>query len=254
MTDLERRRTSFAGVAAQYERARPGYPEAAVVWLAERLRIEPGRDVLDLGAGTGKLTRQLVRLGARVVAVEPLEEMRAELERSVPGVDSLAATAEAIPLANGSVDAVTCGSAFHWFDAGAALREMHRVLRRDGGVGLVWNTRDESDPLQQEISALIKDDLSDDRAAARDVVLRSGLFGDQGYMTCPHEQWLSLPDLVDRVASTSFVASLQEDERGRLLDRIRALVVDVSEPIRFAYVTEAFAFARLDRNSLERGI
>jgi len=131
---------------------------------------------------------------------------------------------------------------------------MHRVLRRDGGVGLVWNTRDESDPLQQEISALIKDDLSDDRAAARDVVLRSGLFGDQGYMTCPHEQWLSLPDLVDRVASTSFVASLQEDERGRLLDRIRALVVDVSEPIRFAYVTEAFAFARLDRNSLERGI
>jgi ubiquinone/menaquinone biosynthesis C-methylase UbiE len=114
--EIQRRATSFGAFAEEYDRARPSYPDEAVSWLADRLGIGPGRDVLDLGAGTGKLTQQVAALGARVVAVEPLDTMRAQLERAVPGVEVLAGAAEAIPLADSCVDVVTCGQAFHWFD------------------------------------------------------------------------------------------------------------------------------------------
>ena len=111
----DRYRFSFEGVAEQYERARPLYSDEAVAWLVERLGIGPGWTVLDLAAGTGKLTRQIVALGAAVVAVEPGDEMRGVLERVVPAAEALAGTAEEIPLPAGSVDAVTVGQAFHWF-------------------------------------------------------------------------------------------------------------------------------------------
>ena len=110
--------------------------------------------MLDLAAGTGKLTRLLVPSGANVIAVEPVREMRAELERRVPAVAALAGTAEQIPLADGYVDAVTVGQAFHWFDADEALREIHRVLQPGGGVALVWNARDERNPLQAALSEI----------------------------------------------------------------------------------------------------
>ena len=122
-------RLSFETVADAYERARPGYAPAAVEWIAERL---PFGRVLDLAAGTGKLTRQLVARGADVVAVEPGEEMRAVLARVVPGVEVLAGSAEAIPLPDESVDTVTVAQAFHWFRAEEALAEIHRVLRPGG--------------------------------------------------------------------------------------------------------------------------
>ena len=132
----------FSAAAEVYERARPGYPDEAVAWVAELLGIAPGRDVLDLAAGTGKLTRQLVPFGARIVAVEPIDAMRAELERAVPGVEALAGSAEAIPLPDTSVDAVTCAQAFHWFRPEAAVAEIRRVLRPGGGLALLWNGRD----------------------------------------------------------------------------------------------------------------
>ena len=119
-------------VAESYERRRPEYPPAIVEWLGDRLDLEPGTTVLDLAAGTGKFTRSLVTTGARVIAVEPLDEMRAQLEAALPGVEALAGTAEAIPLPDESVDAVTAAAAFHWFDTEPALAEIHeshRVLR-----------------------------------------------------------------------------------------------------------------------------
>ena len=124
--------TAFADVAGAYERARPGYPEEAVRWLAGPQPL----DVVDLGAGTGKLTRALIALGHRVVAVEPLDEMRAELEVALPGARALAGSAEAIPLPDASKDVVTSAQAFHWFDHDAALPEIARVLR-PGGVAIV---------------------------------------------------------------------------------------------------------------------
>src|SRR5690349_6622753 len=144
----------FATAADAYERGRPGYPEEAIAWMAERLDLREGRNLLDLAAGTGKLTRTLVPFGAHVVAVEPIDEMREQLFRALPDVDAFDGTAESIPLPDGSVDAVTCGQAFHWFRAEQALKEIHRVLRPAGGLALVWNVRDLSDPLQARVNEI----------------------------------------------------------------------------------------------------
>jgi ubiquinone/menaquinone biosynthesis C-methylase UbiE len=151
----DRYRFSFETVAEQYERARPLYADEAVAWAAGLLGIGPGVPVLDLAAGTGKLTRQLVALGAGVVAVEPGDEMRGVLERVVPQARALAGLAEAIPLADGSVQAVTVGQAFHWFDAEPAFAEIRRVVRPGGGFALLWNSWDENDPLLGPIDRLL---------------------------------------------------------------------------------------------------
>ncbi len=148
---------SFDGVAEQYERARPEYADEAVDWTVDRLGLAPGSRVLDLAAGTGKLTRQLMRRGLDVVAVEPGDEMRRVLQRMLPEVEALAGTAEAIPLPEASVDAVTVGQAFHWFERDAALAEMARVLRPGGGIALLWNRWDEEDPLLSRVDALLRE-------------------------------------------------------------------------------------------------
>jgi SAM-dependent methyltransferase len=245
--DVRLRATSFGTVAGEYERARPDYPEEAVSWLADRLGIGPGRDVLDLGAGTGKLTRQIAALGARVVAVEPLDAMRVELERAVPGVETLAGTAEVVPLADASVDAVTCAQAFHWFDADHALPEIWRVLRPGGGVGLIWNLRDESDPFQAELSAIVGENDRDLTGEAHFVhaVTRSGLFGDVERMSCSNQQLLPRAQLVERIASMSTVAALDDRDRARVYGRVEAFAKAAAEPIRLAYVTDAYSFHRL---------
>src|SRR5262245_57888935 len=136
------RASSFGEVAEAYERARPGYPDDAVRWLTG---AEPC-DVVDLGAGTGKLTRSLVGLGHRVIAVEPLPGMLEQLRGAVPRATALSGSAEAIPLADASADVVVCAQSFHWFDHETALPEIARVLRPGGRLALVWNTRDDRDP------------------------------------------------------------------------------------------------------------
>ncbi|HSC93184.1 MAG TPA: class I SAM-dependent methyltransferase [Gaiellaceae bacterium] len=238
----------FTAAADAYERARPGYPAAAVAWLAERLAIGPGRTVLDLAAGTGKLTRSLVPLGARVVAVEPVAAMRSKLQQAAPEAEALEGTAEAIPLGDGSVDTVLVAQAFHWFDARAALREIHRVLAPGGGIGLVWNLRDDADELTRrteellaphkvEVSGLWAFDVEGD-------LTRSGRFGPVEAATWPHEQRLDLDTFVDRFASTSYVADLPAGPREELLAELRRLGREAGEPIVVRYVTEAFAARR----------
>ena len=144
MTDRDthlQRAQSFGDVAEAYQQARPTYPAAAVDWV---LAAAPGHDVLDLAAGTGKLTRTIIAAGANVTAVEPLDGMRAQLQAAYPDVPVHAGTAEQIPLDDESVDAVLVGQAFHWFDADGALNEIARVLRPGGVLGLLWNIRDDS--------------------------------------------------------------------------------------------------------------
>jgi SAM-dependent methyltransferase len=241
--------SGFATAADAYERGRPGYPEEAMVWLAERLRLDPGRDVLDLAAGTGKLTRALVPFGARVIAIEPIDEMREQLFRALPDVDAFDGTAEAIPLPDGSVDAVTCGQAFHWFRAGEALREIHRVLRPGGALALVWNMRDLSDPLQGRIHEILEPYGAGVRSyrefGPKEAVDASGLFGPVEHRSWPYVQRLSRAHLVDRIASVSYIAILDPDTRAGVLSQVLDAAEGLPEPISIPYTTEVFAANRL---------
>ena len=143
--------TSFAGQAALYARLRPEYPAAAI-----DLALPAGASrVLDLGAGTGKLTGSLLARGLQVIAVEPLESMLAELHRGLPGAVAVSGAAEGIPLADSTVDAVLVGQAFHWFDPALALPEMARVLRPGGTLSLLWNHDDDTDPLVLEVQSAL---------------------------------------------------------------------------------------------------
>jgi SAM-dependent methyltransferase len=230
--------------AELYERGRPGYPAAAIARIAERLELRPGRTVLDLAAGTGKLTRLLVPTGANVIAVEPVREMRLELERRVRGIAVLAGTAERMPLTDGYVDAVTVGQAFHWFKPDKALREIHRVLRPGGGVALIWNARDERNPVQAALSEII-DPLEGDTPRRKQRDWRSLLADSGRFERCEralfeHEQIVDEQGLVERVVSISFIASASRDVRTHVEERVRAIARDAEQPIRLPYMTELY--------------
>jgi SAM-dependent methyltransferase len=235
--------------ADRYERGRPDYPAAAIAAIAERCGLQPGRTVLDLAAGTGKLTRLLVPTGAAVLAVEPVPEMRAELERHVRGVAALGGTAERIPLADRYVDVVTVGQAFHWFDADAALREIHRVLKPGGSVALIWNARDERDALQAALSEII-DRLEGDTPRRKQrnwktLLADSGLFERTERLLFEHAQLLDEQGVVDRVTSISFIAAAAPAVRTDVEARVRTLVAGVATPMRLPYMTELYlGFAR----------
>jgi SAM-dependent methyltransferase len=145
----------FDAVVGPYARTRPGYPPEALDWLAAQAAIAPGARVLDLAAGTGKLTSSLVARGYAVTAVEPLPGMREQLAATVPGAAVLAGRAEQIPLADRSVDVVCVAQAFHWFDPWQALDEIARVLVPSGSLALCWNLWDLSDDAQAALDAIV---------------------------------------------------------------------------------------------------
>jgi SAM-dependent methyltransferase len=218
----------YQASADTYEQARPGYSEAAVAHLVDGLHFSPGGTVVDLGAGTGKLTRALVGRGGHTLAVEPVEAMRRIFASLLPEVPVLGATAEALPLRRGSVAAVAVGQAFHWFDASAALAEIHRVLRPGGRMGLVWNVRDESVDWVAALTRLI------DSHVGAGPTFRSGawhrafdhtsLFGPLHAATFPNEQRVDVNGVLARVASISYIAALPEAERRRVGDQVRVLL------------------------------
>jgi SAM-dependent methyltransferase len=213
----------FSRSAGAYERGRPEYPAAAIDVLVSELRT--GARVLDLAAGTGKLTRPLVAVGLEVIAVEPVAEMRAVLPASVRALDG---TAEAIPLDAAAVDAVTVGQAFHWFDGDAALAEIHRVLKPGGLLALVWNVRVEDDPVNRALDDLLEPYRAGTPAhrwsAWRGAFERTRLFGPLEQHEFASEQRLDAAGMEARVASISFIAALDAPERERVVERARALV------------------------------
>jgi SAM-dependent methyltransferase len=236
---------SFERVADLYERVRPEYPGEILAWFAERLDLRRGRTVLDLGAGTGKLTRALVATGAHVIAVEPGDAMRAQLERAVPEAEAIAGGAEAIPLADGSVDAVTAGQSFHWFRPAEAVAEVHRVLRPGGGLALAWNRRDQDDELQREITELIAPHVPPGRTAVtkggwHEALEQSGLFGpiEERQVRFTHE--LETHVFLGRILSVSFVASAPPDARASLERRLRELAAARGGRVEFRYLTLAY--------------
>jgi SAM-dependent methyltransferase len=185
-----------------------------------------------------------------VIAVEPIDEMRDVLERAAPEAEALGGTAEELTLDDASVDAVTAAQAFHWFDHGRALPEIHRVLRPGGGVGLIWNSRDLDDPLQERLDELVGPyrhvaprQLDRTWRAAVD---GSPLFGDVQERAFPWAQPITRDGLAERVSSTSVVAALPEPERDKLLQRVRAAAGDLDEPFPLRYRTDVFVFRAVD--------
>ena len=239
-------RVGFGRAARAYERARPAYPAEAVAWLAERLDLRPGRTVVDLGAGTGKLSGLLVPTGARVVAVEPVDEMRRLLER-IAGVEVLAGTAEAIPLPDASTDAVSVAEAFHWFNGDEALGEIHRVLRPACALALVWNRLDGTDPVSAAFQEVIERYRGHPPVAGssrgREAFDRTTLFTPLELRTFANAQELDADTLADRAASESSIAILPEERRREVRGVVRALAWTKTKVV-LRYVTEVYISRR----------
>jgi SAM-dependent methyltransferase len=218
----------FTRAGEDYELGRPGYPDGAVSLLASELGIGPGRTVVDLAAGTGKLTRSLQPLGAHLIAVEPLAEMRERLSAALPGVETADGTAEALPLETASVDAVLVAQAFHWFDAAAAATEIDRVLRPGGGLAVLRNSWDESvgwvARVQDLVHAYAGNTPRHDTSPWREQVDATGLYSRFSECTFVHVVLGDLDALLARVASVSYISALDERERTHVLDEVRTIV------------------------------
>jgi ubiquinone/menaquinone biosynthesis C-methylase UbiE len=228
---------SFGAVADAYDRARPTYPKEAVAWLV----ASDFAHVLELGAGTGKLTQQLDALGHRVIATDPLEPMLRHLVRRLPRPRAVLATAEQIPLRSRSVDVVLGAQAFHWFDLERALPEVARVLRPGGHLGLVWNLRDDRIPWVRRLGALLGSVQQENDPT--NALLASHLFGFVERSTYRFWQPLDRSRLHDLVRSRSNVASMSDPERDRVLRKVDDLYESYGrgpDGMLMPYVTHCF--------------
>lgn len=242
--------SGFDSAAVAYERGRPSYPLAAVDWLVERTGLAATWVVVDLAAGTGKLTRVLVPAGAQVIAVEPVAGMRRVLASQVPGVEVIDGTAENIPLPPGSVDLVSVGQAFHWFDVPTALAEIHRVLRQEGWLVLAWNRRLLDEPIHREVSAIVDPHRGTTPSHHMQEtwsrpLLDSPLFQQAVERSFEHSQYLDEDSLVDRVASTSFIAALSDEKRGEIERAVRDLAQRRQGTVTLPYSTDVQLFRGL---------
>ena len=233
-TDREYRHThgsSFGTAAAAYAEYRPGYAEAAVRWALEPAGTREPPRVLDLAAGTGKLTATLVRLGAEVTAVEPDPAMLAELRRELGSVRSLPGTAEDIPLPGASVDAVLVGQAMHWFDLDRAIPEIARVLTPGGVLAALWNVDDDRTGWVARLAEISKGKSNvtlrrwrDSAGQARQERLAatgSGLFETPELGEFENGQRRTVDSLVATIATHSNLLVLTEPDRARLLAQVR---------------------------------
>jgi SAM-dependent methyltransferase len=240
---VSERARSFETVAADYERHRPEYPGEALRWAAEQLGLEPGARVLDVGAGTGKLTRGLVAIGLEVVAVEPGAPMLEQLRVAVPEAEAHEGSAESIPLPGADVDAAFAGQAFHWFDREQALPELHRVIRAGGGLALLWNWWDERDPLQHELGELIG---FAGHEPYRDEELPAEPWFREVGRTVVEAVWESSPDaLVGYLSTASAFLVAESDEREETLRTVHDIASLYGERFGLPRLTYVFAFERI---------
>lgn len=242
--------------AEEYERGRPDYPAEALAHLAQGLGLAPGVEVLEIAAGTGKLTRGLLPFGVRLTAVEPSSGMRTTFRRTVPGVSVEDGTAESIPRPAHSADAVVVGQAFHWFRPDPALGEIHRVLRPHGGLGLVWNRRDESVPWVARFGALLNTSRPPGTPDSKDEAWQEAFprhpeFAPLSYATFRFSHAESVDQLVDRAVSVSFIAMRPPTERARIAGAVREFL-DTDPDTRdlrsivFPYRSDVYLTRRVD--------
>jgi len=239
----------YSRSADSYVRGRPDYPPAALDWLRNDLGLEPGRAALELGAGTGKFTRLLIETGAAVTAVEPVGAMLDELRRALPAVFASQGTAQRMPAADASADAVICAQAFDWFASAESLAEIRRVLKPGGKLGLIWNVRDQSVGWVAELTRIMAPYEGDapryDHGEWRRIFPAQG-FGELHERTFVHSHIGPAEQvIVERVASVSFIAALPEETREKVLEDARTLIASTPElagrdPVAMPYITNAY--------------
>ncbi len=236
---FEARRLSFGAEADLYERARPSYPPEAARWM---LGEDPLR-VLDLGAGTGKFTRVVASLGHELIAVEPDPGMRERLRRSSPGVAVLAGSAEAIPLEDGSVEAVVAAQSFHWFDSAEARAEIARVLAPGGAFAPIWNVRDDTVPWVGELSRRVLE--GDGSAGGHAAQVEFGpRFQPGARAEFRHADEHTAASLLELVRSRSKYLIASEQERRRIDAAVAEISAGLPEPFELPYVTVAYRALR----------
>jgi SAM-dependent methyltransferase len=243
----------YETAAGTYVSGRPGYPPEVVDWLRETVGLGPGRTVLDLGSGTGKFLPYLRDTGARLIAVEPVTAMREQLTARNADVTALSGAADQIPLPDGSVDAVVCAQAFHWFADTAALEEIRRVLVPGGVLALVWNVRDERVDWVADLTRLV------DRHEGDAPRYRTGdwkrVFPAEGFTDLGERRFTNAhvgpPErvIVDRTLSVSFIAALPPEERAKVADAVRDLIAATPslsgrKEVSYPYVTVVYAYRK----------
>ncbi|RJO72069.1 class I SAM-dependent methyltransferase [Nocardia panacis] len=211
-----RRAGSFGAHAADYERHRPDYPVAGIRWALES--APPGGTLLDLGAGTGKLTGGLRAMGYRVIAVEPDADMRAELTAKYPDIPVYSGTAESIPLPDAVVDAVAVGQAFHWFDKARAFPEIARILRPAGVLAALWNDSDRTVDWVRDMERLA-DEGEDPNPAVEDLPAHP-FFPSSERRDFAHSQRRTADSLTAQLGTHSALLILPEQERTEMLRRV----------------------------------
>jgi SAM-dependent methyltransferase len=230
------------GDGERYQSARPDYPHDAVRFLVDSLGIEEDLHVLDLGAGTGIFTGQLVPFCANITAVEPTLGMRKVLNERLPNVKVLDGRDVAIPLRDATVDCVVVAQAFHWFDAPLALEEIHRVLVDGGRLGVLWNERDESVPWVAELGAAMRWPSHQPYVVGQDFtpVLASGPFVNIERRKFNHRQVLDHEGLFQRVLTTSYIAVMDAEEQRTVMRDVEWVVDPLPETIELPYVTDVY--------------
>jgi SAM-dependent methyltransferase len=226
---------NFASVADAYERGRPEYPPAVVGAIAAELGLAPDATVLDLAAGTGKLTRALLAAGMEVVAVEPQAPLREKLAARVGAERVREGLAEAIPLPAASVDAVTVADAFHWFDQEAALAEIRRVLRPSGGLAVLttmpdWSGASWADDVGKLIESLRPEHPGFEGPPWQDVVRGAGGWSEPREIRVTSSQAIDAQAIVDYLASISWIAAMPDEQRAETLAQLAALVAEGETP------------------------
>jgi SAM-dependent methyltransferase len=244
MSDSEHRilgKTGF-GNGALYDAARPDYPDDAISYFVAAFDLDESKHVLDLGAGSGIFSRQLHPFVGRVTAVEPSASMRDSFRSANADMEIRDGSDVAIPIDDHSVDAVFVAQAFHWFDAPRALEEIHRVLVPHGALGLIWNERDETVEWVSALSRAMQWDTRQPYEVGKDFteVIAAGPFTNVERAFFQHSQLLSREGLFQRVLTTSYISTMEDEERDRLMVSVGEVAEQLAEPILLPYVTTVY--------------